>query len=73
MHLNESAIFTITSTTSSTELSWMLFVPHMMTAFWRLGHDGNFLHHHKTFSTLSPPIPQFIAYNSLKYLFQIIE
>ena len=60
MRLNESAISTIPSTVSSTELCWMLFVPHMMTAFWRLGHDDEiraFLHRHKTFSTLSPPIP----------------
>ena len=42
MRLNESAISTIPSTISSTELCWMLFVPHMMTTFWRLGHDGKF-------------------------------
>ena len=70
MRLNES---TIPSTISSTELCWMLFLPHLMTTFWRLGHDCKFLHCHKIFSTLSPPIPQFIAYNSLKYVFQILE
>ena len=73
MRLNESAISTISSTISSTELCWMLFVPHMVTAFWRLGHDRKFLHRHKIFSTLSPPILQYITYNSLKYLFQILE
>ena len=73
MRLNETAISTIPSTISSTELCWMLFVPHMMIAFWRLGHDGKFLHRHKIFSTLSPPILQIIAYNGLKYLFQILE
>ena len=73
MGLNESAISAIPSTISSTELCWMLFVPHMMIAFWRLGHDGKFLHCHKIFFTLSPPIPQFIVYKGLKYLFQILE
>ena len=73
MRVNESAISTIPSTISYTELYWMLFVPHMMTAFWRLGHDGKFLDRHKIFSTLSPPTLQFKAYNGLKYLFQILE
>ena len=72
MHLNESAISTISSTMSSTELCWM-FVQHMMIAFWRFGDDGKFLHRCKIFSTLSPPIPQFIAFNGLKYLFEILE
>ena len=73
MCLNESAISTIPSTISSTELCWMLFVPPKMAAFWRLGDDGKLLHHHKIFSTLLPPAPQFIAFNSLNYLFQILE
>ena len=54
MRLNESAISTIPSTISSTELCWILFVPHMMTAFWRLRDDGKFLHCHKTVKSLSP-------------------
>ena len=73
MCLNESAISTIPSTISSTELCWMLFVPHTMAAFWRLGDDGKFLHCYKIFSTLSTNIRQFIAFNGLMYLFQIVE
>ena len=48
MRLNESAISTIPSTISSRELCSRLFVPHMMTAFSRLGHVGKFLHHHRS-------------------------
>ena len=61
MRINESAISTITTTIFSAELCWILFVPHMMTAFWRLGDDGKFLYHHKIISTLSPATPQFYS------------
>ena len=73
LHLNESEISTISSTISSTELCWMLFVQHMMTAFWRWWGNSKLWHHHKILCTLSPPIPQFLGLNGWKYLFQILE
>lgn len=67
---NENTTFTILTATSSTKLYYMLFMLHMMTAFWRYEDDSK-LSHHNIFCTLSLPTPQFLIFNDWRYLFQI--
>ena len=68
---NDNAISKIPSTISSDESGWILFVPNKITKYWKRD-GGKLLLCHRTFYTLSPPIPQLMAFNESKYLLKIL-
>ena len=61
-------MLTIQSTRSKGESIKKLLVPHNTTTFFSDGDIDRFLVCQSTFSTRSPPIPKFNAFNGVKYL-----
>ena len=73
LDLNVSTISITPSAMTSGE-SWnKLFVLHKITTFLRLDMTERFCTRHKTFRTLSPPIPKFRVFRGSRYFVQTLR